>query len=177
MVVPGTSRRLPPSEKAQATRMTKAGLRNSEGWTPKIQRREPFTSWPNSRATTISPMAATKTITAVRRTWRGVRNETAISTATAGRSEIACRLTKWKVGRPMRSATGGLAAMVRIIPATISVASVASSQRSTVHHQFARTVRCARETIGRDPFRREHSGRELSKTCARPFSPIMEGND
>ena len=47
----------------------------------------------------------------------------------------------------MRSATGGEAAMVRIIPATISTPSAASSQRSTVHHQFARTVRCARDTI------------------------------
>ncbi len=37
-VLPGTSRRLAPSEKAQAARITKAGLTNSDGWMPKIQR-------------------------------------------------------------------------------------------------------------------------------------------
>ena len=87
--VPGTSRRLPPSEKAQATRMTKAGFRNSDGWMPKIQRREPLTSWPNSSATRISPIETRKTMTAMRRTWRGVRKETAISTAIAGIRAIA----------------------------------------------------------------------------------------
>ncbi len=50
IAVPGTSRRRAPSEKAQATMMTKAGLRNSEGCTvnPPMdsQRRAPFTSGP-----------------------------------------------------------------------------------------------------------------------------------
>ena len=40
-MLPGTSRRLAPSEKAQAARITKAGLTNSEGWMPKIQRGRP----------------------------------------------------------------------------------------------------------------------------------------
>ena len=36
------------------------------------------------------------------------------------------------------------------MPATTRMAIAASSQRSTVHHQLARAVRCARETMGRD---------------------------
>ena len=53
-MLPGTSLRLAPCENAHAARITKAGFTNSLGWTPKIQRREPFTSWPNSSATTMS---------------------------------------------------------------------------------------------------------------------------
>ena len=55
--LPGTSLRRAPSENAQAARITKAGLTNSLGCTPKIQRLEPFTSWPNTSATMISVMA------------------------------------------------------------------------------------------------------------------------
>ncbi len=54
--LPGTSLRRPPSEKAQAHRITKAGFTNSLGCRPKIQRFEPFTSCPNMRARTISAM-------------------------------------------------------------------------------------------------------------------------
>ena len=71
----------PPSVKAQAARITKAGLMNSEGCSPKIQRREPLTSAPNSSAATISAMLTTKRISAARRTWRGERNEVATSSS------------------------------------------------------------------------------------------------
>ena len=43
MRLPG-SRSRPPSAKAQAARTTKQGFMNSDGWTPKIQRRAPLTS-------------------------------------------------------------------------------------------------------------------------------------
>ncbi len=68
--------------------MTKAGLMNSLGWMPKIQRFEPFTSWPNSRATTIRAMPSTKVSKAARRTSRGDKNEVASSTAMAGIKNI-----------------------------------------------------------------------------------------
>ena len=66
--------------------MTKAGLMNSEGWTPKIQRREPLTSAPNISARTISAMLTAKTISAARRMWRGDRNEVA-TISSAGRRQ------------------------------------------------------------------------------------------
>ena len=44
----------PPSVNAQAASTTKAGLMNSDGCTPMIQRREPLTSAPNISAATIS---------------------------------------------------------------------------------------------------------------------------
>ncbi len=84
----------PPSAKAQAQSTTKAGLTNSDGCTPAIQRREPFTSTPNASARTISAMLTTKTISAARRTWRGERKDVAIISAAAGATNAACRLTK-----------------------------------------------------------------------------------
>jgi hypothetical protein len=48
--------------------MTKAGLMNSDGCTPMIQRREPLISAPNSSARTISARLTANTISAARRT-------------------------------------------------------------------------------------------------------------
>ena len=65
------------------------------------------------------------------------------------------RLTKWKVDRPSRSATGGPPAMQEARgPSTISAASAASSSRSTVHHQSPK----------RRAFRARHHG--SSSPCA-----------
>ena len=67
---------------------TKAGFMNSDGWIDRpaksIQRRAPLTSTPMNSAATISTSATASTISAVRRTCRGVRNEVAIITASAG---------------------------------------------------------------------------------------------
>ena len=79
----------PPSAKAQAHSTTNAGLTNSDGCTPAIQRREPLTSTPNISAATTSARLMAKTISAVRRTPRGVRNETPIITAAEGASSSA----------------------------------------------------------------------------------------
>ena len=86
-------------------------------------------------------------MSAARRTCRGDSSEAAKKTASEGMRNITCLLTKWKVGRPRRSATGGLAAIVRTRPKMTSVPSAASSQRSMVHHQFARVERSTRETM------------------------------
>ncbi len=64
--------------------MTKAGFKNSDGWMPKIQRREPLTSWPNSSAATISAIDTMKTMSAARRTCRGDRKDVSSSTAMVG---------------------------------------------------------------------------------------------
>ena len=61
----------PPSANAQAASTTNAGLTNSDGCTPAIQRREPLTSAPNISASTTNVIATMKTINAVRRTPRG----------------------------------------------------------------------------------------------------------
>src|ERR1019366_3919816 len=50
-------------------------------------------------------------------------------------------------GRPSRSATGGLPAIVNTNPSTINAPVAARIQRSIVHHQFARAERSARDTI------------------------------
>ena len=80
---------LPPSVKAQAASTTKAGLMNSDGCSPKIQRREPFTSAPNSSAATISVMLTRNSTSAARRTWRGDRNDVATSRIAVGPSNSA----------------------------------------------------------------------------------------
>src|SRR5271165_6599606 len=138
----------PPSVKAQAARTTKAGLMNSEGCRPKIQRRAPLTSAPYMSARRMSRNDTTNSSNAARRTWRGVRNEVAIINAAVGISMRACRSTKWKVERLSRSATAGLAASAITRPITISAPKEPRSQRSTVRIQSARGPRSALETMG-----------------------------
>ena len=72
--------------KAQAARTTNAGLMNSDGWRPKIQRRAPLTSAPNISARMMSANDTANVSSAARRTWRGDRNEVAIISAAVGTS-------------------------------------------------------------------------------------------
>src|SRR5215470_8371594 len=102
----------------------------------------------------------TKTQSANRRIWRGVRNDTPIMMMRAGNRYSTCRLTKKKASSPRRTATGGLAASERIMPASINVIRASSIRRSTVHHHAANGVRSVRDTIGDLP----ESGRTL-KSC------------
>ena len=44
----------------------------------------------------------------MRRIWRASRNETTSIAASAGSMKMICRVAKWKLSRPMRSATAGL---------------------------------------------------------------------
>ena len=78
-IFPGTSGRRLPSAKSQAVMTMKAGFMNSEGWIDmparNSQRREPLISWPMKSTATISTRQTRSMISAVRRTWRGVRNE------------------------------------------------------------------------------------------------------
>ena len=110
-MLPGTSRRLTLSENSQAARTTKDGFRNSEGWMPKIQRREPFTSAPNSergddehhRHDEDDERRAPDVAAATGRRRRS-------SPPAPGTMNSAWRLTKWNMfWMPMRSATAGLA--------------------------------------------------------------------
>ena len=84
----GMSGRLADSPNSQATRMTKAGLRNSDGWMfmPKMtsQRRAPLISAPKYGVTATSTRLTKKTMSASRRIWRGLRNETPSMMATVG---------------------------------------------------------------------------------------------
>ena len=88
IVLAGMSARLADSPNSQATRMTKAGFRNSDGWmlTPNTisQRRAPLISSPNTGVSATITKLTAKTITASRRIWRGLRNDTASITAMAG---------------------------------------------------------------------------------------------
>ena len=99
--LPGMSVRRVFSANSQATTTTKAGFMNSDGCSdrPKtsIQRRAPFTSMPTNSVASISTIETTSTISAVRRTCRGVRNEVPIITASAGTRKATWRLTKWKL--------------------------------------------------------------------------------
>ena len=67
--------------------------------------------------------------------------------AKAGMRNMTCRFTKWNVERPRRSATGGPPAMRKTRPARTRMASAASSDRSTVHHQSPNAERSARDTM------------------------------
>ena len=113
--------RRPPSENAQAARITKAGLRNSDGWiaTPasEIQRRAPFTSAPKSSVATTSAMPTTIDAAAPRAAHAAARRSSrSASPRRPAAGTSTCRLTKWKVDRPSRSATGGLPAMPSTMP-------------------------------------------------------------
>jgi hypothetical protein len=76
------------SANSQATRITKAGLTNSDGWmlTPRstIQRRAPFTSAPKCSVAASSSTETTKTKSESRRTWRGDRYDMPSRIAIAG---------------------------------------------------------------------------------------------
>ena len=69
--------------------MTNAGFRNSDGWTfmPKMtsQRRAPLMSAPKCGVAATKIRLTTNTTIDSRRIWRGVRNDTASSTATVGK--------------------------------------------------------------------------------------------
>ena len=113
-----------------------------------IQRREPLTSGPISSVATISAIETANTISAVRRIWRGDRNETPISTMKDGSRNRTWRLKKWNGSSPIRVATGGLAASDRMTPPSISAMIAPSCRRSTVHHQSDKGLRCSRESMG-----------------------------
>jgi len=116
-----------------------------------IQRREPLTSAPSTSVAMSRITLMMNTTIAERRTCRGERNETPIITRNAGRMNITCRLKKWNGSRPMRVATGGLAASDRMMPPRMRVVSAASSRRSTVHHHWLKGVRRSREIIREIP--------------------------
>ena len=65
----------------------------------------------------------------------------------AGKVKTIWRVAKWKLSRPMRSATAGLAAKDRTMPRPISDRKAARNQRSTVHHQVATGDRSTRLII------------------------------
>ena len=84
----GMSGRLDDSPNSQATKMTKAGLRNSDGWmlrpSSTSQRRAPLISTPKYGVAATMIRLTAKTTIASRRIWRGLRNDTASITAIAG---------------------------------------------------------------------------------------------
>ena len=120
----GISGRAEVSPNSHAISTTNAGFMNSDGWilTPRMtsQRRAPLISAPKCGVAAIRMTLTTKTSSATLRMSCGERNEVAIITAMAGMRKKICRLTKWNGSRPMRAATGGLAARHRMMPASIS---------------------------------------------------------
>ncbi len=117
--------------------------------TPRItsQRRAPLISAPKYGVSAVRARLTAKTISAALRTPRGDRNDVAIRTAVAGMRNSTWRLTKWNGSRPMRAATGGLAARHSTMPPSISAPIAASVSRSTVHHHSENGVGCAREAM------------------------------
>ena len=117
--------------------------------TPRItsQRRAPLISAPKCGVAATSARLTRKTSSESLRISRGDKTEVAISTAAAGMRKNTCRLTKWNGSRPMRAATGGLAARQRMMPPSISAPSAASVSRSTVRHHSLKGVGCARDAM------------------------------
>ena len=58
-----------------------------------------------------------------------------------------CRSAKWKLEKPLRTATAGLAASDSTIPAPVSTSSAVSKARSIVNHHSASRLLSAREKI------------------------------
>ena len=98
MALAGISGRLADSPNSQATRMTKDGLRNSDGWilTPKStsQRRAPLISWPKIGVAATMIRLTMNTISDSRRICCGVRNDTPSRMAMVGNRKNIWRLTK-----------------------------------------------------------------------------------
>ncbi|MCY1241992.1 hypothetical protein D9M72_549270 [compost metagenome] len=117
-----------------------------------IQRIEPLTSWPTKSTSTIMLSDTPSRMIAARRTCRGVRKEIATITTSDGSRKTAWRLTKWKLSRPMRSATAGLAAKDSMKPTPINRMKVARKNLSIVQNQSATGPRSARLTILSVPF-------------------------
>ena len=94
----GMSGRFEDSPNSQATRMTKAGLRNSDGWmlTPRMisQRLAPLISAPNTGVSATRIRLTMKTRSESLRIWCGLRKETPMRTISVGTRNRMCRLTK-----------------------------------------------------------------------------------
>jgi muconolactone delta-isomerase len=149
--LPGISGWRACSAKSHAQITTKAGLRNSDGWTEtprsEIQRRAPLTSTPMKSTSTMATRDPASMTSASLRMLRGDRKETPSMAPTAGSMKTIWRSTKWNSDRPMRSATAGLAAKDNTMPSTIRLKKAARNQRSTVHHQLATGPLSTRLTI------------------------------
>ena len=106
------------SVSSQAVTTAKHGLRNSLGCTDMpgsaIQRRAPLISTPCTSVSAVSPSARTQPASASRRTPRGESIEvtTTISPATA--RNTTCLRMNMSRDVPIRSATDGLAASIRM---------------------------------------------------------------
>ena len=84
------------------------------------------------------------TISPARRAKRGGKKDSVTSVGTASVRKNICPLMKWKVSAPMRSATGGLAAMETSTPDAMSRSTANIRPRSTVNHQRASRPRSLR---------------------------------
>ena len=156
------------SAKSHAATTAKQGFTNSDGWMEMparlIQRRAPLISAPTMSVSTRASRLRAKPIIARRRTVRGGCIDTAMMTAIATGVSASCRLTKWKLSAPIRSATAGLAARTRSEPKPISTARPAITQRSTVHHQWPIGLRSMRVRL---PIR-VHQGPRRGRSGRRP---------
>ena len=133
----GAPARLPRRPRRRGS--TKAGLTNSDGWMPKIQRREPLTSCAEQQRGDDQRHAdRRRASSAARRTWRGDRNEVATSSAADGisNSDLPVDEVEGRQAEPLgdRRARRQRHARCR---APSGRRSAPSSQRSTVHHQSA----------------------------------------
>ena len=96
----------------------------------------PFTSGPMTNVAAIRPQTIISPKRHNARMVRGPRIDVINIIRLAGIKNIMCFQTKCCSGRPMRLATGGLAAMTRTAPKTISRKMLASIILSTVHHHM-----------------------------------------
>ncbi len=123
----------------------KVGLRNSDGWMPKIQRRAPFTSCPKNSVATTRPSETTKPISAARP--HHPRRQEGGAEHHRNRRKEGQRLAVDEMERMQMQALGHrrAAGHGENEPATISMAMLATSQRSMVQAQSEKGVRLARE--------------------------------
>ncbi len=107
-----------PSLISQAATTAKQGFRNSLGWSDmpgsEIQRRAPLISTPITRVAAVSASATMQPTMARRRIQRGESNDTPQTIAPASARKITCLTISALRGSPIRSATAGLAARIRM---------------------------------------------------------------
>ena len=137
---PGKSSPSRQSVSNQAQITAKNGLANSDGWTLNSPMEThlvaPFTSLPIIAVIIINPIAAERPIRLITRICLGEIMEKNNIMHKAGRRNISCRQTKCCSGRPILTATGGLAAITKMVPNAIRTNTTLSNHLSTVHHQI-----------------------------------------
>ena len=155
-IQPGNSSPSRQRVRSHAQIIAKKGFANSDGCIlngPKENHLvAPLISFPINAVISIKPIAAERPIKLITRICLGEIKEKISIIYKAGRRNISCRQTKCCSGRPILTATGGLAAITRMVPSAIRTSTMLRSHLSTVHHQIPIKDLSVLSNISRPPY-------------------------